>query len=164
MIENNIKENIKEKRERLGISQRELARRIEMSGQMISKIESGSTSPSIETLQLIANALEVSIKDLLEDNTEYDFLTGENNENRKFYIDFISHDDKSKMIIALLRKNGYELHLKRNDNKYRITISKEDNYISMFEQDFLKEGKQMLNDIDKYIRFSIDEFIKQFPF
>lgn len=63
-------ENIKRLRAEKGISQRELARRIDMSGQMISKIEKAETSPSIETLSKIANTLDVSINDLIGDATE----------------------------------------------------------------------------------------------
>jgi transcriptional regulator with XRE-family HTH domain len=59
-----LKDNIKKIREDLSISQRELARRINMSSQMISKIERGETSPSIETLDKIAIALGVTITDL----------------------------------------------------------------------------------------------------
>lgn len=69
----NIGEKIKEKREKLGISQRELARRIEMSGQMISKIESGSSTPSIDTINKIAAILNVQVSALLDDNNEESF-------------------------------------------------------------------------------------------
>lgn len=61
-----LAENIKRIRTEKGISQRELARRINMSGQMISKIEKSETSPSIETLSKIAKTLDVSVNDLLD--------------------------------------------------------------------------------------------------
>lgn len=61
-----LKDNIKKIRESHSISQRELARRIDMSGQMISKIERGETNPSIDTLNKIANALGVTLSDLVE--------------------------------------------------------------------------------------------------
>lgn len=61
-----LKDNIKKIRENNHISQRELARRIEMSSQMISKIERGETSPSLETLNKIATALEVPLNKLIE--------------------------------------------------------------------------------------------------
>lgn len=63
-----LKDNIKRIRENAGISQRELARRINMSGQMISKIERGDTTPSLETLDKIAEALKVTTNDLLAEN------------------------------------------------------------------------------------------------
>lgn len=61
-----LKDNIKKIREDNHISQRELARRIEMSSQMISKIERGETSPSLETLNKIAVALGVALNKLIE--------------------------------------------------------------------------------------------------
>lgn len=61
-----LKDNIKKIRENNHISQRELARRIEMSSQMISKIERGETSPSLETLNKIATALQVPLNKLIE--------------------------------------------------------------------------------------------------
>lgn len=61
-----LKENIKRIRESNHISQRELARKINMSGQMISKIERGETTPSIETLNKIAKALGVTPNTLLK--------------------------------------------------------------------------------------------------
>lgn len=69
----NIGKRIKRKREELGISQRELARRIEMSGQMISKIEAGLSTPSIETINKISSIFNVPITYFLEDSTEESF-------------------------------------------------------------------------------------------
>lgn len=60
-----LKDNIKRIRENNHISQRELARRINMSSQMISKIERGETTPSLETLNKIAEALDIKVDELL---------------------------------------------------------------------------------------------------
>lgn len=60
-----ISEKIKEIRLKKGISQRELGRQIGMSGQMISKIESANTTPSLETLLKISTALGVELNDLV---------------------------------------------------------------------------------------------------
>lgn len=63
----NVGENIAKIRTEQGISQRELARRIGMSGQMISKIENDLSMPSLETLNRIAEGLNVNVSDLLEE-------------------------------------------------------------------------------------------------
>lgn len=63
-----ISKAIKIARVKKGISQRELAREIGMSGQMISKIERGETTPSVTTIDKIAKALNVQIGDLLNEN------------------------------------------------------------------------------------------------
>ena len=51
-------------RDRVGISQRELARRIGLSASMISQIESGQSKPSVSTLYAIVTELGVSVDDI----------------------------------------------------------------------------------------------------
>ncbi|MFZ5898761.1 MAG: transcriptional repressor LexA [Bacillota bacterium] len=58
--------NIRQARERFGISQRRLAARTGLSSQFISDIERGRTPPSIKTLKLIADALNVPPAVLIE--------------------------------------------------------------------------------------------------
>ena len=70
-------------RKQLNISQRELARRIGVTGQSISKIELGTGMPSMSMLTNIANELNVSLGELMEneekvDKAEYDKLLEEN--------------------------------------------------------------------------------------
>lgn len=57
---------LKEKRKEQGKTQEWLARKIGVKRSVISKYESGSISPSINTLTAIAGALHLSINDLLE--------------------------------------------------------------------------------------------------
>jgi len=52
---------LREERDRVGISQRELARRIGLSASMISQIESGQSKPSVSTLYEIVTELGVSL-------------------------------------------------------------------------------------------------------
>lgn len=58
-----IARRIAQVREERGIGVRELGR---LTGAHIWRIESGQHSPSIETLEKIANALDVEIEDLLK--------------------------------------------------------------------------------------------------
>ena len=51
--------NIKEKRERLGISQKELAEKAEISQSFLCDIEQGRSKPSIDTALKIAEALSI---------------------------------------------------------------------------------------------------------
>ena len=55
---------LREERDRVGISQRELARRIGLSASMISQIESGQSKPSVSTLYDIVTELGVSVDDI----------------------------------------------------------------------------------------------------
>ena len=78
----NIGNKIKRFRENMAISQRELARRIGMTGQMISKIELNETMLSVKTLIKIAIVLGVPAYELLDNEapkikTLKDFTTDE---------------------------------------------------------------------------------------
>ncbi len=55
---------LREERERVSISQRELARRIGLSASLISQIESGQSKPSVSTLYAIVTELGVSVDDV----------------------------------------------------------------------------------------------------
>jgi transcriptional regulator with XRE-family HTH domain len=59
-----IGSRLRQERERLGISQRELARRIGLSASLISQIESGQSKPSVSTLYAIVTELGVSVDDV----------------------------------------------------------------------------------------------------
>ena len=51
--------NIKEKREKLGISQKELAEKVGISQSFLCDIEQGRCKPSIDTASKLAKALKV---------------------------------------------------------------------------------------------------------
>lgn len=55
---------LREERERVSISQRELARRIGLSASLISQVESGQSKPSVSTLYAIVTELGVSVDDV----------------------------------------------------------------------------------------------------
>ena len=59
---------VKHHRTRNGISQEELAERIKISRVTVSNIERGESTPSLETIVNIANALYTSADDLLAGN------------------------------------------------------------------------------------------------
>ena len=63
-----IGSRLREERDRVGISQRELARRVGLSPSMISQIESGQSKPSVSTLYGIVTELGVSLDDLFGAN------------------------------------------------------------------------------------------------
>jgi transcriptional regulator with XRE-family HTH domain len=63
-----IGSRLREERDRVGISQRELARRVGLSSSMISQIESGQSKPSVSTLYGIVTELGVSLDDLFGAN------------------------------------------------------------------------------------------------
>lgn len=56
-----IGERLREERKKAGISQRELARRLNLSASLISQLESGMSKPSVGTLYAIVTELGVSL-------------------------------------------------------------------------------------------------------
>jgi len=64
---NNIGKNIKKLRQTMKLSQDRLSKVADVSYNSIIKLETGGiTNPTIETLQKIAKALEVSVDDLIK--------------------------------------------------------------------------------------------------
>lgn len=57
---------IKELRRLRGLSQEQLSERVDIDPKHLSRIEVGSSYPSLDTLEKIAKALNVEIKDLFE--------------------------------------------------------------------------------------------------
>ncbi|MBI5162909.1 MAG: helix-turn-helix transcriptional regulator [Magnetospirillum sp.] len=67
--------NVRSARIASGLTQEQLAERIECAWETISKIERGTNLPSVETLQGIAATLHVSVDDLLSHSVGESSLT-----------------------------------------------------------------------------------------
>ena len=63
MVKTKVGKRIKELRNKLGISQEELAFRSEIHRTYIASLEVGKRNVSIETLEKVVNALEVSLSE-----------------------------------------------------------------------------------------------------
>ena len=70
-------EQIKEARKKKNIAQMDLAKMLGVNQTMISQWERGTSNPKLTTLHRIAEALEVSIYELLGDNERELFVEGE---------------------------------------------------------------------------------------
>lgn len=125
---------IKEQREKLGMSQRELARQINVNNTLISKIEKGQISkPNIAILLNLSNTLKIAIIDLLDvcdydinDRTLFNALSfGDTDptilkdyqDNDKINLDKVVKDYKNNKIneIEAYIIFGYSLGLSLND-------------------------------------------------
>lgn len=62
-----IAKNMKERRRELGLSQDDTANKMQTSRQRYGKIESGITDYRVSTLERISEALEIDIKELLNE-------------------------------------------------------------------------------------------------
>ena len=66
MIKTKVGKRIKELRNKLGISQEELAFRSDIHRTYIASLEVGKRNVSIETLEKVVNALEVSLSEFFD--------------------------------------------------------------------------------------------------
>lgn len=99
-------EKIKQIRNKKGFSLRELAEKVDLSASFLSQIEQGKASPSIENLKKIANALDVRVSYLIEDEeAKKDTVV-----TRKAERDIIESLD-SKTKIALLTSNDIDKNM-----------------------------------------------------
>ncbi len=64
-------ENIREQRQRLGLTQAELARGCDITRNMLSRIENGAALPSLPTFVALAESLRIPISALIGDPKEY---------------------------------------------------------------------------------------------
>lgn len=71
----NIGESIRSFREKAGVSQRKLGTSLGLSDKAISAYESGRTVPSIDTLNRIAEVLNITLDELWESSTKNSTLT-----------------------------------------------------------------------------------------
>lgn len=155
----NINEIIKQKRIEKNISQRELGRRIDKTGQFISLIEKGTNKPSIDTLKDIAEALDVSIIDLIKDDTVN--ISDMNNDDMNFYIECIIEKPELKPLINIFKNNGYTLHQElKGSNIHLLKDDKEKAYIS--EKDFIDFGTSMINNINEFTEFQFNKLLDIF--
>jgi transcriptional regulator with XRE-family HTH domain len=77
ILEESIGRKVRNLRDQLGLTISELAKSAGLSGGMLSKIETGSTSPSLSSLQALSRALHVPMATLfegVEKNTEATFV------------------------------------------------------------------------------------------
>src|SRR5699024_6382201 len=70
----NVGKKIKQLRLRQKKTQQEIANQCDISKSLLSKIENGQTNSAIATLAKIADALEVKLSWLLEDDSEHDLV------------------------------------------------------------------------------------------
>ena len=79
-----IGEKIKDARKKAGLTQEQLAEKLEVSQVMVAQYENNVRNPKLETLKKISNALEVDLFDIivLEEPREISIVTPEEDELR----------------------------------------------------------------------------------
>lgn len=152
-----INDNIREFREKLGLSQRELGRRINKTGQLISLIEQGKNNPSIDTLNKLAIALEVTLNDLIKDTSVINLNTADE-DTKDTYLTFLAFSDNLRPLAEIIMKCGYTVY--KDTNTDEMAIFKNDNHISTVpENDFVKLGEDILKYIQEFTEFEVDKLV-----
>ncbi|MBO1581633.1 MULTISPECIES: helix-turn-helix domain-containing protein [Bacillus] len=88
----NIGKKVEELRKLRKLSMRELAKLAEITPSMLSQIERGLANPSIQTLKLLAKALEVPTFSFLMEDTNTNDLVVRANERKKMIVGNLSYE------------------------------------------------------------------------
>lgn len=130
-----LNENIKKIRNKRGMTQKELADQVGISGAFMSLIEKGTNKPSDENLRRIAKALKVEIHDLLKEEPKTPLikllnLLIELTEKGKIKWDIFEYDNNNNPLSysTYIKNTNYTLYFK--DNK---DINKQKHFINHLE-------------------------------
>ena len=111
-------------RKKNGLSQEELAERVGISRQAISKWESGQSTPDLNKLILLSEIYNVTIDSLVKDSDEYDILQGsfnnidDSNSDRKDTRD----DSKNTQIVINFGSNRIEYEYKSKRTLFGLPL------------------------------------------
>lgn len=111
-------------RKKNGLSQEELAERLGISRQAISKWESGQSTPDLNKLILLSEIYNVTIDSLVKDSDEYDILQGTFNNNNIYDTDRknTSDDSKNTQIVINLGSNRIEYGYKSKRTLFGLPL------------------------------------------
>lgn len=135
-----LNENIKRIREERGMTQKQLADKVGISGAFMSLIEKGTNKPSDENLKKIANALDVPVVDLIAEEIQspeielIELLIKLTKENKMIWSAGIKNDyyDRVVKYISIVNGSKYtiinadKLPLKVQNGLYYENIKNED--------------------------------------
>ncbi|RBW68617.1 helix-turn-helix domain-containing protein [Bacillus taeanensis] len=92
MGELDIGKKVEKYRKAKGFSSRELAKIAEITPSMLSQIERGLANPSIQTLKVLAKALDVPTFSFLLEETNTEDLVVRSNERKKMVVENLSYE------------------------------------------------------------------------
>lgn len=135
-------EVIKELREKNNVTQLQLADKLGVSDKTISKWETGKGYPDITLLEPIANALSVSVAELLSGNTVYNSNVSANILRSKFYVCPVCGNIIHGMGESVIHCHGVLLQpeeVEEIDEDHKISIERvEDEYYVQIEHTMTK--------------------------
>ncbi|MDD6661457.1 MAG: helix-turn-helix domain-containing protein [Lachnospiraceae bacterium] len=134
-----FKDNLVSMRKMHGYSQDELADRIGVSRQTLSKYETGESLPDIEKCRLLANALDVSIDDLVNYDKEDSSNLGLGVPPKgKHVFGMTKVGEKGQIVIPAKARKIFDIHPGDNlillgDESQGIAIIKENTLLEMLK-------------------------------
>ena len=108
-----IGENIRQHRKQKGFSQKELAGLISLDATQLNRIETGKSEPSLKTLKMLVDTLEISLDELVYGNEDVKQEINVENKSileRLKLINELNEDDRGvllKMIDIVLTKQKF---------------------------------------------------------
>lgn len=133
---------IKELREKNNVTQLQLADKLGVSDKTISKWETGKGYPDITLLEPIADALSVSVAELISGNTVYNSNVSANMLRSKFYVCPVCGNVIHGMGEAVIQCHGVLLQpeeAEETDEEHKIFIERvEDEYYVQIEHEMTK--------------------------
>lgn len=154
-----IGDNIKKYRKQRNISQKEMSKKLNIPYSTYSNYENNNRTPPSDILNKIAIALNVSVNDLIKDDTVN--ISDMNNDDMNFYIECIIEKPELKPLINIFKNNGYTLHQElKGSNIHLLKDDKEKAYIS--EKDFIDFGTSMINNINEFTEFQFNKLLDIF--
>lgn len=154
-----IGNNIKKLRIINNLTQKQLAEKSNITRESVGNYERGDRIPPSDILNKIAIALDVSVNDLIKDDTVN--ISDMNNADTEFYIDCIIERPELKPIIDIFKKYNYTLMQEiKGSNIHLIKNGKEEAYIT--EEDFINFGMSMINNINEFTEFQFNKLIDMF--
>lgn len=135
-------QTIKNLREKKGFTQAELADKLGVSSKAVSKWETSKGLPDISLIEPLANALSVSVMELMTGNAVVNKNTSSNVLRSKFYVCPICGNIIRAMGDAVISCCGIvlpPLEAENADDEHRITIENvEDEYFITIDHDMTK--------------------------
>ena len=134
---------IKELREKSNVTQSQLADKLGVSDKAISKWETGKGYPDITLLESIADALAVSVAELISGNTVYNSNVSANMLHSKFYVCPVCGNVIHGIGEAVVHCHGVLLQpaeAEETDENHKIFIERvEDEYYVQIEHEMTKK-------------------------
>jgi len=155
---------IKSLREKKGLTQAELADMLGVSSKAVSKWETAKGLPDIALLEPIANALSVSLTELMTGNTVINKNISSNILRSKIYVCPLCGNIIQTMGDTVINCCGIALtalEAEDADDEHRITIEKvEDEHFVTIHHDMTKEH---FISFVAYLNFERAQFVKLYP-